>query len=161
MKGMKLTETERFTTTHNYIDINNMILRKGAVSAREGERLLIPINMRDGSFICTGLGNADWNESAPHGAGRIMSRSAAKKSFTVSAFRHEMTEVFSTTVSDETLDECPMAYKSMDDIVRYIGPSARIEKRIIPIYNFKAGESAPQKRKNRDKNRDKKHRDRS
>jgi RNA-splicing ligase RtcB len=153
MKGMKLTGEERFTTTHNYIDLENMILRKGAVSAREGEVLLIPINMRDGSLICTGLGNTDWNESAPHGAGRIMSRTAAKQSFTVSAFRNEMTEVFSTTVSDETLDECPMAYKSMDDIVRYIGPAVRIEKRIIPVYNFKAGENVLQKRKSRNKKR--------
>jgi RNA-splicing ligase RtcB len=147
MKGMKLTEKERFTTTHNYIDLENMILRKGAVSAREGETLLIPINMRDGSLICTGLGNPDWNESAPHGAGRIMSRTEAKKSFTVSAFKSEMTAVFSTTIGDETLDECPMAYKSMDDIVRYIAPSVRIEKHIIPIFNFKAGENIMQRRK--------------
>ena len=153
MKGMKLTGTERFTTTHNYIDLENMILRKGAVSAREGERLLIPINMRDGSLICTGLGNKDWNESAPHGAGRIMSRTEAKKSFTVSAFKSEMTEVFSTTVGDETLDECPMAYKSMNDIIRYIAPAVRIEKRIIPVYNFKAGENVMQRRKNKNKNR--------
>ena len=153
MKGMKLTEKERFTTTHNYIDLESMILRKGAVSAHEGEVLLIPMNMRDGSFICTGLGNKDWNESAPHGAGRLMSRSAAKQSFTVSAFRNEMTDVFSTTVSDETLDECPMAYKSMDDIVSYIEPTVRIEKRIVPIYNFKAGENVLQKRKKKNRTR--------
>ena len=150
LHGMKLTEVERFTTTHNYIDLEKMILRKGAVSALAGEVLLIPINMRDGSLICTGLGNPDWNESAPHGAGRLMSRTAAKHSFTLSAFRKEMDGVFSTTVSDETLDECPMAYKSMDDIVRYIADAVRIEKRIMPIYNFKAGENAIRRRKNKD-----------
>jgi len=151
LKGMKLTEADRFTTTHNYIDLDNMILRKGAVSARAGERLLIPLNMRDGSLICTGLGNADWNESAPHGAGRLMSRKDAKQSFTVSAFKKEMEGVFSTTVADETLDECPMAYKSQDYILSQIGPSVSVEKRIIPIYNFKAGENAMQRRKNRTK----------
>ena len=140
LKGMKLSEESRFTTTHNYIDLKNRILRKGAVSARAGEILLVPINMRDGSLVCTGLGNPDWNESAPHGAGRLMSRTAAKQSFTVSAFKKEMNGVFSSTVNDETLDECPMAYKSMADIIRYIAETVRIEKRITPIYNFKAGE---------------------
>jgi len=147
LKGMKLTEEERFTTTHNYIDLKNRILRKGAVSARAGEKLLIPINMRDGSLICIGRGNPGWNESAPHGAGRLMSRKEAKQAFTVSAFKKEMGGVFSTTVSDETLDECPMAYKSLGYIVSQIDPTVQIEKRIVPIYNFKAGENALQRRR--------------
>jgi len=147
MKGMKLSEEERFTTTHNYIDIKARMLRKGAVSARAGETLLIPINMRDGSLICTGLGNPDWNESAPHGAGRLMSRKEAKNTFTVSAFKKEMQGVFTTSVADETLDECPMAYKSLGYIVSRIEPTARVEKRIVPIYNFKAGENMPRRKK--------------
>jgi len=152
MKGMKLTETSRFTTTHNYIDLDNLILRKGAVSARAGELLLIPLNMRDGSLVCTGLGNPDWNESAPHGAGRLMSRKDAKQNFTMSAFKKEMEGIYSTSVADETLDECPMAYKSYDYLIGQIGPTVRIEKRIVPIYNFKAGENAMQRRKKKDRN---------
>ena len=140
MKGMKLHEEEQFTTVHNYIDMDAMILRKGAVSAKAGEKLLIPINMRDGSLICVGKGNEDWNYSAPHGAGRLMSRAQAKQSFTVSAFKKQMAEVYTTSVSASTLDECPMAYKSMDDIVKNIGPTADIVEIIKPIYNFKAAE---------------------
>lgn len=140
IKGMKLHVVDRFTTIHNYIDTDAMILRKGAVSAKKGEKLLIPINMRDGSLICTGKGNADWNESAPHGAGRLMSRARAKQSFTVSEFVKQMSGIYSTSVKKETLDECPMAYKGMDDIIRHIGDTAEVEKVITPIYNFKAGE---------------------
>lgn len=140
VKGMKLDIVEQFTTTHNYIDTDRMILRKGAVSARKGERLLIPINMRDGSLICVGKGNEEWNFSAPHGAGRLMSRTKAKQSFTVSEFKKQMKNVYTTSVNKETLDECPMAYKNMDDIVNNIGPTADIVKMIKPIYNFKAGE---------------------
>lgn len=139
VKGMKFDVAEQFTTTHNYIDTDTMILRKGAVSAKKGERLLIPINMRDGSLICVGKGNEDWNCSAPHGAGRLMSRSKAKQSFTVSEFKKQMKDIYTTSVSKETLDECPMAYKDMDDIVNNIGPTADISKVIKPIYNFKAG----------------------
>lgn len=139
VKGMKLDVVEQFTTTHNYIDTDTMILRKGAVSAKKGERLLIPINMRDGSLICVGKGNEDWNSSAPHGAGRLMSRTKAKQSFTVSEFKKQMKDIFTTSVNKETLDECPMAYKNMDDIVNNIGPTADILKVIKPIYNFKAG----------------------
>ena len=117
-----------------------MILRKGAVSAQAGEKLLIPINMRDGSLLCVGKGNEDWNFSAPHGAGRLMSRAAAKQSFTVSEFKKQMAEVYTTSVSRATLDECPMAYKGMEDIVDNIGPTVEISKVIRPIYNFKAGE---------------------
>lgn len=140
VKGMKLDVVEQFTTIHNYIDTDTMVLRKGAVSAKKGERLLIPINMRDGSLICVGKGNEDWNCSAPHGAGRLMSRTKAKQSFTVSEFKKQMKDVFTTSVNKETLDECPMAYKNMDDIVNNIGPTADIVKVIKPIYNFKAGE---------------------
>ncbi len=126
VKGMKLHVVDSFTTIHNYIDLDAMILRKGAVSARKGEKLLIPINMRDGSLICIGKGNDDWNQSAPHGAGRLMSRSAAKQSFTVSEFKKQMKDIYTTSVGKSTLDECPMAYKSMEDITENIGPTAEI-----------------------------------
>lgn len=139
VKGLKVTVVEQFTTIHNYIDTENMILRKGAVSAQEGEKLIIPINMRDGSLICRGKGNPDWNFSAPHGAGRLMSRSEAKQSFTVSEFKKQMKGIYSTSVSSGTLDECPMAYKSIDDIIGNIGDTAEVLEVIKPIYNFKAG----------------------
>ena len=140
IKGMKLHVEEQFTTIHNYIDTDAMILRKGAVSAKAGEPLLIPINMRDGSLLCVGKGNEDWNCSAPHGAGRLMSRADAKQSFTVSEFKKQMAEVYTTSVSKATLDECPMAYKGMQDILDNIGPTADVVKIIRPIYNFKAGD---------------------
>ncbi len=139
VKGMKLHVEEQFTTIHNYIDTDNMILRKGAVSAGKGEQLLIPINMRDGSLLCVGKGNEDWNCSAPHGAGRLMSRAEAKQSFTVSEFKKQMAEVYTTSVNRSTLDECPMAYKGMKDILDNIEPTAEVVKIIRPIYNFKAG----------------------
>lgn len=137
--GMGVHIADDFVTVHNYIDTENMILRKGAVSARKGEKLLIPINMRDGSLICIGKGNEDWNFSAPHGAGRLMSRAAAKRAFTVDDFRSEMDGIYTTSANQDTLDECPMAYKSMKAIVDNIGPTAEIVKVIKPIYNFKAG----------------------
>ena len=140
VKGMKLHVEEQFTTIHNYIDTEQMILRKGAVSARAGEQLLIPINMRDGSLICVGKGSEDWNYSAPHGAGRLMSRAEAKQSFTVSEFKKQMANVYTTSVNRSTLDECPMAYKGMQDILDNIGPTAEVVKIIRPIYNFKAGD---------------------
>ena len=140
VKGMHFHIVEHFTTIHNYIDIENMILRKGAVSANDGEKLLIPINMRDGSLICTGKGSEEWNFSAPHGAGRLLSRNAAKQSFTVSEFKKQMKGIYTTSVSQATLDECPMAYKSIDDIIGNIEPTVRIDAVIKPIYNFKAGE---------------------
>ncbi len=139
IKGMKLHVLEQFTTIHNYIDTEAMILRKGAVSARKGERILIPINMRDGSLICIGKGNEDWNQSAPHGAGRLMSRSEAKESFTVSEFKKQMAGIYTTSVNKDTLDECPMAYKGMEDIVENIRDTADVQRVIKPIYNFKAG----------------------
>ena len=140
LRGMGWEETDRFTTIHNYIDTENMILRKGAVSAQAGEKLLIPINMRDGSLICVGKGNEDWNCSAPHGAGRLMSRKAAFARLSLEEYKAEMQEIYSTCVTFDTLDESPMAYKSMDEIVRQIGPTAEIIDRIRPIYNFKAAE---------------------
>lgn len=140
IKGMKIHVVEQFTTIHNYIDVDSMILRKGAVSAKCGEKLIIPINMRDGSLICVGKGNSDWNQSAPHGAGRLMSRSKAKESFTVSEFKKQMEGIYTTSVNQETLDECPMAYKGMEDILKNIVDSVEVLSIIKPIYNFKAGE---------------------
>lgn len=140
VRSMKLHILEQFMTIHNYIDTENMILRKGAVSAQSGEQLLIPINMRDGSLVCVGKGNEDWNFSAPHGAGRLMSRSEAKTTFTVSEYKKQMSGIYSTSISKSTLDECPMAYKSMNDIIDNLSPTADIIKIIKPIYNFKAGE---------------------
>ncbi len=139
IKGMGLHIRDRFTTVHNYIDTEKMILRKGAVSAQMGETLLIPINMRDGSLICTGKGNPDWNCSAPHGAGRVLSRGEAKATLTLSEFKRQMEGIYSTSVSRDTIDESPMAYKSIDDIVSNIGDTVDINDIIKPIYNFKAG----------------------
>lgn len=135
-----MTAIDSFETIHNYIDVDEMILRKGAVSAKAGERLLIPINMRDGSLICIGKGNADWNCSAPHGAGRLMSRSAAFERLTMAEYEAQMAGIYSTCVTPDTLDESPMAYKNMDEIIENIGPTADIVCRIKPIYNFKAAE---------------------
>lgn len=146
LKGCKLKEESRFTTIHNYIDLKYNILRKGAVSAQKDEVLLIPINMRDGSLICKGLGNSDWNYSAPHGAGRLMSRREVKDTFTVNAYKKEMIGIYSSTINAETLDECPMAYKSIDDILSQIDPTVQVIKQIKPIYNFKAGEKLDRKR---------------
>ena len=140
LSGMKLHETDCFESVHNYIDTEAMMLRKGACSAKLGERLIIPINMRDGSLLCTGKGNPEWNESAPHGAGRLMSRTQAKQSFSVSEFKKQMEGIFSTTVSRETLDECPMAYKPMEEIVKNVQETVTIDKIIRPVYNFKAAE---------------------
>ena len=138
--GMRFTVVDEFTCIHNYIDTDNMIMRKGAVSARKGEKILIPINMRDGSLICIGKGNKKWNYSAPHGAGRLMSRKQAKQTLSLEEFKAQMQGIFSTTVSASTLDESPMAYKTMDDILKNITPTAKVEKIIKPIYNFKADE---------------------
>ena len=117
-----------------------MILRKGAISARAGERILIPMNMRDGSLICIGRGNPDWNYSAPHGAGRLMSRSAAKQAITLHEFKKAMEGIYSTTINKSTLDEAPFAYKPMEEIVGNIGDTAEIAAVVKPIYNFKAAE---------------------
>jgi len=137
-KRVKFKIVEQFSTIHNYIDLDSMILRKGAISAREGERALIPMNMRDGSLICVGKGNADWNYSAPHGAGRLMSRKAAKESITLSQYEKAMKGIFSSTVNRSTLDEAPFAYKPMDEIISNIGDTVEIQREIKPLYNFKA-----------------------
>lgn len=129
-----------FETVHNYIELGTDLVRKGAISARKGERLLIPINMRDGCILGRGKGHPDWNYSAPHGAGRIMSRSAAKASITLDEFRDAMSGVFTTSVSEATIDESPMAYKSIDDILRFIGDTVTVDKIIKPLYNFKAAD---------------------
>ena len=129
---------EKFETIHNYIDTDSYILRKGAVSAKMNEKLIIPINMRDGSLICIGKGNEDWLCSAPHGAGRLMSRKKAKETLSMDDFTKAMSKVYSTSVCDSTIDESPMAYKPMEEIVECIEPTVWVIKRILPIYNFKA-----------------------
>ena len=139
-KRVKFKIIEQFTTVHNYIDLDLMILRKGAISAQKGERVLIPMNMRDGSLICIGKGNEDWNYSAPHGAGRIMSRTVAKKSITLTQYEKSMKGIYSSTVNKNTLDEAPSAYKPMDEIIANIGDTAEIAETIKPVYNFKAAE---------------------
>lgn len=138
--GLKLHEEESFETIHNYIDTDNMILRKGAVSAKKGEQLLIPMNMRDGSLLCTGLGNSDWNCSAPHGAGRLMNRRDAEQSFTLSQFKKSMEGIFTTSVSKDTIDESPFVYKPMEEILKNISDTVTVDKILKPIYNFKASE---------------------
>ena len=137
--GRGLDTFHSFQTIHNYIDHETNIIRKGAVSAKKGEQLLIPINMRDGSLLCIGKGNPEWNCSAPHGAGRLISRGAARSAFTVEAYAKEMNGIYTTSVSEDTLDECPMAYKPMDSIVSNVEPTVEIVKVIRPVYNFKAG----------------------
>ena len=136
--GMKALEA--FHTIHNYIDTDEMILRKGAIAAHEGEKVLIPINMRDGSVLAVGRGNPEWNYSAPHGAGRIMSRTAAKKNLSMAEYRESMKGIFTTSVSAETLDEAPMAYKSLEDIIDVIRDSVDIIEIMKPVYNFKASD---------------------
>lgn len=129
---------DHFETIHNYINMNDMILRKGSVSARFGEKILIPMNMRDGSLICVGKGNEDWNYSAPHGAGRLMSRSKAKEAINMDEFNDSMEGIYSTSVCRETLDEAPQVYKPMSEIIDAIKPTVRIIDVIKPIYNFKS-----------------------
>lgn len=129
---------DQFTTIHNYIDMENMIMRKGAISAQKGERVIIPINMRDGSIIAFGKGNPDWNLSAPHGAGRIMSRRKAKDSLNLEEFKNTMSGVWTTSVVESTLDEAPMVYKPMDEIIENTQDTIDIKDIIKPLYNFKA-----------------------
>lgn len=140
LEDLNLKVEKTFETIHNYVDLGDGILRKGAVSAKLGEKLIIPINMRDGSLICIGKGNEDWNCSAPHGAGRLFSRSEAKERFSVDEFKDQMRGVYSTSIGRSTLDECPMAYKSMQSIVDNIEPTVEIQDVIRPFYNFKAGD---------------------
>lgn len=138
IKAFGLHVEDQFTTIHNYIDLGKNILRKGAVSAQKDEKILIPMNMRDGSLICWGLGNEDWNCSAPHGAGRMLRRSEAKEMLDLGEFREQMRGIYSTSIGYSTLDESPMAYKPMEGILEDIQPTAIVEKIIRPIYNFKA-----------------------
>lgn len=145
LDGLKLHDVESFTTIHNYIDVEHRILHKGAVSAEKGEKLLIPMNMRDGSLLCTGLGNEDWNRSAPHGAGRLMNRRDAENSHTVSEFKKVMEGIYSTCISQETLDEAPFAYKPMGEILENICDTVMVDRVIKPIYNFKASEFGKRK----------------
>ena len=139
-KRVKFKTIEQFTTVHNYIDLDSMILRKGAISAQRDELILIPLNMRDGSLVCIGKGNADWNYSAPHGAGRIMSRSEAKKSIALTQYEMAMKGIYSSTVNRNTLDEAPFAYKPVEEIIENISDTADIVKTVKPLYNFKAAE---------------------
>ena len=127
-----------FETRHNYISFEDNIVRKGAITANKGERVIIPINMRDGSIIAIGKGNDDWNNSAPHGAGRIMSRRKAKETFQLEEFERSMEGVYTTSVVEETIDEAPFVYKPMQEIIDNIKDTVDIEKIIKPIYNFKA-----------------------
>ena len=139
MLSMGWYSIDLFETVHNYIDESNMI-RKGAISAKKGEKVLIPINMRDGSLLCVGKGNEDWNCSAPHGAGRIMSRSKARESISMESFRESMAGVYTTSVCESTIDESPMAYKPMDEIISNIKDTVDILDVLKPVYNFKASE---------------------
>jgi tRNA-splicing ligase RtcB (3'-phosphate/5'-hydroxy nucleic acid ligase) len=140
IEEMKLRVSHCFTTTHNYIDVGEMVLRKGAISAKKGELVIIPINMRDGSIIATGKGNVDWNQSAPHGAGRLMSRAQARRTLSMAEFVKSMDGIYTTSLSVDTLDEAPSAYKPMEEIIANIGDTVEIDKIIRPVYNFKASD---------------------
>ena len=140
MKASNLHSVSQFTTIHNYIDIGQMILRKGAVRAIKDEHLIIPMNMRDGSLLCIGKGNEDWNYSAPHGAGRLMSRTQARKELNVDEFVESMNGIYTTTANELTIDEAPQAYKPMESIIEQIKDTVEIINIIKPIYNFKAAE---------------------
>ncbi len=140
MERAGLTGGASFHTVHNYIDTEEMILRKGAIAAHKGEKVLIPINMRDGSILAEGRGNPEWNYSAPHGAGRLMSRTQAKNTLSLEEYQKTMEGIYTTSISAETLDEAPMAYKSLEDIVEVIQGSVDVIDVLKPIYNFKASE---------------------
>ncbi len=142
-----LTAVDAFHTIHNYIDTSEKVLRKGAIAAHEGERVLIPINMRDGSILAIGKGNPDWNMSAPHGAGRVMSRMKAKATICLDDFVKSMEGIYSTSVCEGTIDESPMAYKSLSDIIDVVAESVDVVEVLKPIFNFKADESEPYWRK--------------
>ena len=143
VRRLGLEVQDMFHTTHNYIDHESNIVRKGAISARMGEKLLSPINMRDGCIFGVGKGNDDWNQSAPHGAGRLMSRSQAFRQLSLSDFEAQMQGIYTTSVTARTLDESPMAYKGMDAILKHIGPTVDVVDIFKPLYNFKAEEAEP------------------
>ena len=140
LERSRMTGSNAFHTIHNYIDTEEMILRKGAIAAHKGEKVLIPINMRDGSVLAIGKGNPEWNYSAPHGAGRVLSRTMAKKSLSLEEYRETMKGVYTTSVNENTLDEAPMAYKSLADIIDVIKESVDVIDVMKPVYNFKASE---------------------
>ena len=140
LKRLGINGTDAFHTIHNYIDTKEMILRKGAIAAHKGEKVLIPINMRDGSIFAVGKGNSEWNYSAPHGAGRVMSRMKAKQALNMKNYQETMKGIYTTSVTQATLDEAPMAYKSLEDIINVIGESVEIIEILKPIYNFKSSE---------------------
>lgn len=137
LDGMHIKEQDRFHTIHNYVGDDD-IIRKGAISAYAGEQVLIPFNMRDGSVIATGKGNSDWNYSAPHGAGRSMSRSKARKTLSLTDYQNHMAGIYSSSVSSKTIDEAPLAYKPAREIIAALEPTVEIQKRLKPVYNFKA-----------------------
>ena len=139
MERTGLSGRDGFHTIHNYIDTSEMILRKGAIAAHKGEKVLIPINMRDGSVLAVGRGNPEWNMSAPHGAGRLMSRTKAKEDLSLEEYRKTMEGIYTTSVNESTLDEAPMAYKSLDDIIDVIRDSVDVVDVMKPVFNFKAG----------------------
>lgn len=141
LKGMKLKETERFSSAHNYMGTlaGGRVLRKGAISAAKGERVIIPVNMRDGVILGIGKGNPDWNQSAPHGSGRCMRRDAVKSRYTVSAFKNEMKGIYCSCIGADTLDEAPFAYRAMEKLLGNIEDTVEVTHRLKPIYNFKAG----------------------
>lgn len=141
IKRTGLKAGEAFHTIHNYIDLDEMILRKGAIAARKGEKVLIPINMRDGSILAVGKGNEEWNLSAPHGAGRLMSRRQAMRELSLDDYKKEMKGIYTTSVSEDTIDEAPMAYKSLHDILDVIGDTVEVLEVMKPVYNFKAPET--------------------
>lgn len=138
LKHTGLVKDSSFSTIHNYIDLDNMILRKGAISSQKGETMLIPMNMRDGSLLCIGKGNEDWNYSAPHGAGRILSRSKAKEKITLNEFKDSMNGIWTSSVCESTIDESPMTYKPMQEIIDNIGDTVEIIDILKPLYNFKS-----------------------
>ncbi|AOY77014.1 RtcB family protein [Clostridium formicaceticum] len=140
IRKMGFNVAESFTTIHNYIDLQEMVLRKGAISAKNGEKVIIPINMRDGSIIATGKGNAEWNQSAPHGAGRLMSRKQARRMLSLEEFKNSMHGIYTTSLSMETLDEAPFAYKPMEEIIANVQDTIKINNIIKPIYNYKASD---------------------
>ena len=142
LERLGITAADSFETIHNYVDTKARVLRKGAVSAQKGERLLIPINMKDGSLLCEGRGNPDWNCTAPHGSGRVMKRSEAKETLSMEDYRREMAGIYSTSVGESTLDESPMAYRRMDEIETAIAPTAEVKDILTPLYNFKASSTA-------------------
>ena len=138
--GLVLYVEDYFQCIHNYINFEDNIIRKGAISARKGERVIIPMNMRDGCIIGVGKGNEDWNYSAPHGAGRTMSRNIAKQTLNMEDYKNSMNGIYTTSISEETIDEAPMVYKPMEEIIEHIKDTIKVEKIIKPIYNFKANE---------------------